>query len=92
MLKIANVRPIFKKEDSLDKTKHTANCFKNFRKNIIQSVTTFFKKTFFASALWIQKRVQYSICLDKPSPKMAKVFECVWGNCRNLINGLIKSL
>ena len=47
-LKIADITPIFKKDDPLDKTqlqgyKHTTNCFKNFGKNIIQSTATFFK-------------------------------------------------
>ena len=46
-LKIEDITPIFKKDDLLNKAnyrpiKHTTNCFKNFRKNIIQS-TTFFK-------------------------------------------------
>ena len=43
-LKIADITPIFKKEDPVYKTnKYTTNYFKNFRKNIIQSTTTFFK-------------------------------------------------
>ena len=52
---------------------HTTNCFKYFRKNIIQSAKTFFEKLSSASALWNQERVQYSACPDETSPKMAKV-------------------
>ena len=57
-LKIADITPIFKKEDPL---KYTTNCFENFQKNVIQSTTTFFKKVSFTSALWFQEKVQYSI-------------------------------
>ena len=53
-LKIACITPTFKKEDPLDKTdyvhKHTTNCFKNFRKNVIQ--LQHFANNFFSPLLW----------------------------------------
>ena len=52
----------------------------------------FFKWISFAWALWIQERVQYLICPNKPSLKMPKVSWCIWRNCWNIGNGLIKTL
>ena len=77
-LKIADITLIFKKEDPLDKTSYSAisilaTVSEIFRKNIIQSNKTFFKQISFVSPLLFQETIQYSICLYKPSPKMANV-------------------
>ena len=56
---MADMTPVFKREDLLDQTNY--------------GPTTFSKQISFVSALWIQEMVWCSICPYK-SPKLTKVF------------------
>ena len=79
-LKIADITPIFKKDDPLDKTNYRPisilgpTVSKIFKIILCNQLQRFSNKILSPpSALWFQERVQYSICPYKPTPKMAKV-------------------